>query len=132
MGKDTIANIITSIRNADIVKKKTVRIIATNTTKNVVRILLQEGFIEDAREHREGQKSFSVLTLRYRGRKEKTYITTSKRTSKPGLRIYSNSQKVPKVLGGMGVVIISTSQGIMTDREARRRRIGGEILCYVR
>nr|YP_001312242.1 ribosomal protein S8 [Cycas taitungensis]YP_009648015.1 ribosomal protein S8 [Cycas szechuanensis]YP_010227661.1 ribosomal protein S8 [Cycas hongheensis]YP_010410388.1 ribosomal protein S8 [Cycas falcata]YP_010410475.1 ribosomal protein S8 [Cycas thouarsii]YP_010410562.1 ribosomal protein S8 [Cycas micronesica]YP_010410649.1 ribosomal protein S8 [Cycas seemannii]YP_010410736.1 ribosomal protein S8 [Cycas zeylanica]YP_010410823.1 ribosomal protein S8 [Cycas edentata]YP_010410910.1 riboso len=132
MGNDTIANIITSIRNADIVKKKTVRIIATNTTKNVVRILLQEGFIEDAREHREGQKSFSVLTLRYRGRKEKTYITTSKRTSKPGLRIYSNSQKVPKVLGGMGVVILSTSQGIMTDREARRRRIGGEILCYVR
>nr|UCU07165.1 ribosomal protein S8 [Cycas riuminiana] len=132
MDNDTIANIITSIRNADIVKKKTVRIIATNTTKNVVRILLQEGFIEDAREHREGQKSFSVLTLRYRGRKEKTYITTSKRTSKPGLRIYSNSQKVPKVLGGMGVVILSTSQGIMTDREARRRRIGGEILCYVR
>nr|UCU09687.1 ribosomal protein S8 [Cycas aculeata] len=132
MGNDTITNIITSIRNADIVKKKTVRIIATNTTKNVVRILLQEGFIEDAREHREGQKSFSVLTLRYRGRKEKTYITTSKRTSKPGLRIYSNSQKVPKVLGGMGVVILSTSQGIMTDREARRRRIGGEILCYVR
>nr|URF37313.1 ribosomal protein S8 [Cycas micronesica] len=132
MGNDTIANIITSIRNADIVKKKTVRIIATNTTKNVVRILLQEGFIEDAREHREGQKSFSVLTLRYRGRKEKTYITTSKRTSKPGLRIYSNSQKVTKVLGGMGVVILSTSQGIMTDREARRRRIGGEILCYVR
>nr|UCU07600.1 ribosomal protein S8 [Cycas sexseminifera]UCU09078.1 ribosomal protein S8 [Cycas aenigma]UCU09600.1 ribosomal protein S8 [Cycas bifida] len=132
MGNDTIANIITSIRNADIVKKKTVRIIATNTTKNVVRILLQEGFIEDAREHREGQKSFSVLTLKYRGRKEKTYITTSKRTSKPGLRIYSNSQKVPKVLGGMGVVILSTSQGIMTDREARRRRIGGEILCYVR
>nr|YP_007474618.1 ribosomal protein S8 [Cycas revoluta]AEX99168.1 ribosomal protein S8 [Cycas revoluta] len=132
MGNDTIANIITSIRNADISKKKQVRIIATNTTKNVVRILLQEGFIEDAREHREGQKSFSVLTLRYRGRKEKTYITTSKRTSKPGLRIYSNSQKVPKVLGGMGVVILSTSQGIMTDREARRRRIGGEILCYVR
>nr|YP_009308188.1 ribosomal protein S8 [Cycas panzhihuaensis]AOS53137.1 ribosomal protein S8 [Cycas panzhihuaensis] len=132
MGNDTIANIITSIRNADISKKKKVRIIATNTTKNVVRILLQEGFIEDAREHREGQKSFSVLTLRYRGRKEKTYITTSKRTSKPGLRIYSNSQKVPKVLGGMGVVILSTSQGIMTDREARRRRIGGEILCYVR
>nr|QWW89718.1 ribosomal protein S8 [Zamia fischeri] len=131
MGNDIIANTITSIRNADIVKKRTVRIIATKTTKNIVRILLQEGFIEDVREHREGQKDFLVLTSRYRGRKEKTYITTSKRTSKPGLRIYSNSQKVPKVLGGMGVVIISTSQGIMTDREARRRRIGGEILCYV-
>nr|YP_009512045.1 ribosomal protein S8 [Araucaria angustifolia]AXI97971.1 ribosomal protein S8 [Araucaria angustifolia] len=122
---------MTFIRNADMVKKKTVRVAATNITEKIGRILLREGFIEDIREHREGQKSFLVLTLRYRKRKKKTYITTSKRTSKPGLRIYSNSREIPKVLGGMGIVILSTSQGIMTDREARQKKIGGEILCYV-
>uniref|UniRef100_A0A0D6R9A6 Small ribosomal subunit protein uS8c n=1 Tax=Araucaria cunninghamii TaxID=56994 RepID=A0A0D6R9A6_ARACU len=131
MGNDTIANLMTFIRNADMVKKKTVRVAATNITEKIGRILLREGFIEDIREHREGQKSFLVLTLRYRKRKKKTYITTLKRTSKPGLRIYSNSREIPKVLGGMGIVILSTSQGIMTDREARQKKIGGEILCYV-
>nr|YP_008965066.1 ribosomal protein S8 [Agathis dammara]YP_009722135.1 ribosomal protein S8 [Araucaria bidwillii]ATL59086.1 ribosomal protein S8 [Araucaria bidwillii]BAK86795.1 ribosomal protein S8 [Agathis dammara]BAO19750.1 ribosomal protein S8 [Agathis dammara]BCK52023.1 ribosomal protein S8 [Agathis dammara] len=122
---------MTFIRNADMVKKKTVRVAATNITEKIGRILLREGFIEDIREHREGQKSLLVSTSRYRKRKKKTYITTSKRTSKPGLRIYSNSREIPKVLGGMGIVILSTSQGIMTDREARKKKIGGEILCYV-
>nr|YP_009121336.1 ribosomal protein S8 [Araucaria heterophylla]YP_009144080.1 ribosomal protein S8 [Wollemia nobilis]YP_009722054.1 ribosomal protein S8 [Araucaria araucana]YP_009917299.1 ribosomal protein S8 [Araucaria cunninghamii]AJF42025.1 ribosomal protein S8 [Araucaria scopulorum]AJF42108.1 ribosomal protein S8 [Araucaria muelleri]AJF42349.1 ribosomal protein S8 [Araucaria subulata]AJF42431.1 ribosomal protein S8 [Araucaria columnaris]AJF42514.1 ribosomal protein S8 [Araucaria rulei]AJF42837.1 ribo len=122
---------MTFIRNADMVKKKTVRVAATNITEKIGRILLREGFIEDIREHREGQKSLLVSTSRYRKRKKKTYITTSKRTSKPGLRIYSNSREIPKVLGGMGIVILSTSQGIMTDREARQKKIGGEILCYV-
>lgn len=131
MGNDTIANLMTVIRNADMVKKNTVRVAATNITEKIARILLREGFIEDVREHREGQKSFLILTLRYRKRKKKTYITTLKRTSKPGLRIYSNSKEIPKVLGGMGIVILSTSQGIMTDREARQKKIGGEILCYV-
>nr|QYB22244.1 ribosomal protein S8 [Prumnopitys andina]BBF91177.1 ribosomal protein S8 [Prumnopitys andina] len=122
---------MTVIRNADMVKKSTVRVAATNITEKIGRILLREGFIEDVREHREGQKSLLISTLRYRKRKKKTYITTSKRTSKPGLRIYSNSREIPKVLGGMGIVILSTSQGIMTDREARQKKIGGEILCYV-
>ena len=74
---------------------------------------------------------FLVFTLKYEGRKKKPYITTLRRISKPGLRMYSNHKEIPKVLGGMGIVILSTSQGIMTDREAREKQIGGEILCYV-
>lgn len=131
MSNDTIANMITSIRNANLEKTKTVQVPATNITRNVGRILLQEGFIENFREHKENKIYFLVFTLRYRGRKKNPYITTLRRISKPGLRMYSNHKEIPKVLGGMGIVILSTSQGIMTDREAREKQIGGEILCYV-
>nr|YP_009988621.1 ribosomal protein S8 [Myuroclada maximowiczii]QNM39933.1 ribosomal protein S8 [Myuroclada maximowiczii] len=131
MSNDTIANMITSIRNANLEKTKTVQIPATNITRNVGRILLQEGFIENFREHKENKIYFLVFTLKYQGRKKKPYITTLRRISKPGLRMYSNHKEIPKVLGGMGIVILSTSQGIMTDREAREKQIGGEILCYV-
>lgn len=131
MGNDTIANMITSIRNANLEKTKTVQIPATNITKNIGRILLQEGFIQNFREHQENKNSFLTLTLKYQGRKKKPYITTLRRISKPGLRMYSNHKEIPRVLGGMGIVILSTSQGIMTDREAREKQIGGEILCYV-
>nr|QYB21670.1 ribosomal protein S8 [Lagarostrobos franklinii]BBF90847.1 ribosomal protein S8 [Lagarostrobos franklinii] len=120
---------MTVIRNADMVKKRTVRVAATHITQKIGRILLREGFIKDVREHREGRKSLLILTSRYRWKKK--YITSLRRTSKPGLRIYSNSREIPKVLGGIGIVILSTSQGIMTDREARQKKIGGEILCYV-
>ena|SRR6476620_557355 len=131
MGNDTIANMITSIRNANLEKTKTVQVPATNITKNIGRILLQEGFIQNFREHQENKNSFLTLTLKYQGRKKKPYITTLRRISKPGLRMYSNHKEIPRVLGGMGIVILSTSQGIMTDREAREKQIGGEILCYV-
>nr|YP_010137960.1 ribosomal protein S8 [Cephalotaxus fortunei var. alpina]YP_010138042.1 ribosomal protein S8 [Cephalotaxus fortunei]YP_010138288.1 ribosomal protein S8 [Cephalotaxus mannii]QPO89900.1 ribosomal protein S8 [Cephalotaxus hainanensis]QPO89654.1 ribosomal protein S8 [Cephalotaxus fortunei var. alpina]QPO89736.1 ribosomal protein S8 [Cephalotaxus fortunei]QPO90064.1 ribosomal protein S8 [Cephalotaxus mannii]ULU28385.1 ribosomal protein S8 [Cephalotaxus hainanensis] len=131
MSNDTIANLMTSIRNADMVKKKTVRVAATFITENITRILLREGFIEDVREHREGKKSLLVLTSKSRERKEKRYITASKRISKPGLRIYSTYREIPKVFGGMGIVILSTSQGIMTDREARQKKIGGELFCIL-
>jgi len=131
MGNDTIANMITSIRNANLEKTKTVQIPTTNITKNIGRILLQEGFIQNFREHQENKNSFLTLTLKYQGRKKKPYITTLRRISKPGLRIYSNHKEIPRVLGGMGIVILSTSQGIMTDREAREKQVGGEILCYV-
>nr|YP_010587376.1 ribosomal protein S8 [Didymodon constrictus]WAB45894.1 ribosomal protein S8 [Didymodon constrictus] len=131
MGNDTIANMITSIRNANLEKTKTVQIPATNITKNIGRILLQEGFIQNFREHQENKNPFLTLTLKYQGRKKKPYITTLRRISKPGLRMYSNHKEIPRVLGGMGIVILSTSQGIMTDREAREKQIGGEILCYV-
>uniref|UniRef100_A0A5P8FZ15 Small ribosomal subunit protein uS8c n=7 Tax=Zabelia TaxID=486692 RepID=A0A5P8FZ15_9DIPS len=138
MGRDTIADIITSIRNADMDRKRVVRIASTNITENIVKILLREGFIENARKHRENSKSFLVLTLRHRRNRKKpsrTYrnrkILNLKRISRPGLRIYSNYQRIPRILGGMGVVILSTSRGIMTDREARLERIGGEILCYI-
>nr|YP_010184152.1 ribosomal protein S8 [Prosartes lanuginosa]YP_010184234.1 ribosomal protein S8 [Streptopus obtusatus]QJS35218.1 30S ribosomal protein S8 [Streptopus ovalis]ANO45619.1 ribosomal protein S8 [Prosartes lanuginosa]QVG62998.1 ribosomal protein S8 [Prosartes lanuginosa]QVG63080.1 ribosomal protein S8 [Streptopus obtusatus] len=131
MGKDTIADIITSIRNADMEKKGTVRIASTNITENIVKILLQEGFIENVRKHQENNKCFLVLTLRHRRTRKGIYRTILKRISRPGLRIYSNYQRIPKILGGMGIVILSTSRGIMTDREARLEKIGGEILCYI-
>nr|YP_010396251.1 ribosomal protein S8 [Phyllostylon rhamnoides]YP_010396425.1 ribosomal protein S8 [Holoptelea grandis]QWK47637.1 ribosomal protein S8 [Holoptelea integrifolia]QWK47724.1 ribosomal protein S8 [Holoptelea integrifolia]QWK47811.1 ribosomal protein S8 [Phyllostylon rhamnoides]UQJ74589.1 ribosomal protein S8 [Phyllostylon rhamnoides]UQJ74763.1 ribosomal protein S8 [Holoptelea grandis] len=133
MSKDTIANIITSIRNADMNKKRTVRIPSTNITENIVKILLREGFIENMRKHQEDKKYFLVLTLRHRRNRKGPYRNgfNLKRISRPGLRIYSNYQRIPRILGGMGIVILSTSRGIMTDREARLEGIGGEILCYI-
>nr|YP_009139714.1 ribosomal protein S8 [Morus notabilis]AKF34078.1 ribosomal protein S8 [Morus notabilis]QFS81040.1 ribosomal protein S8 [Morus notabilis]WBG68165.1 ribosomal protein S8 [Morus notabilis]WBG69578.1 ribosomal protein S8 [Morus notabilis]WGO77305.1 ribosomal protein S8 [Morus notabilis] len=135
MSKDTIANILTSIRNADMNKKRTVRIPYTNITENILKILLREGFIENMRKHQESNNFFFVLTLRHRRKRnrkgpDKTVLNL-KRISRPGLRIYSNYQRIPRILGGMGIVILSTSRGIMTDREARREGIGGEILCYI-
>nr|YP_010036921.1 30S ribosomal protein S8 [Sinocrassula densirosulata]QHH24028.1 ribosomal protein S8 [Sinocrassula indica]QQW47463.1 30S ribosomal protein S8 [Sinocrassula densirosulata] len=133
MGRDTIADIITSIRNADMNRKGTVRIASTNINENIVKILLREGFIQNVRKHRENKKYFLVLTLQHRRNSKGRYRTVLnlKRISRPGLRIYSNYQRIPRILGGIGIVILSTSQGIMTDREARLERIGGEILCYI-
>nr|QGQ51424.1 ribosomal protein S8 [Pourthiaea pilosicalyx] len=133
MSKDTNADIITSIQNPDMNKKRTVRIPSTNITENIVKILLQEGFIENVRKHQESNKYFLVLTLRHRRNRKGPYRTVLnlKRISRPGLRIYSNYQRIPRILGGMGVVILSTSRGIMTDRKARLEGIGGEILCYI-
>ena len=133
MSKDTIADIITSIRNADMNEKRTVRIPSTNMTENIVKILLRKGFIENVRKHQESNKYFLVLTLRHRRNRKGSYRTVLnlKRISRPGLRIYSNYQGIPRILGGMGIVILSTSRGIMTDREARIEGIGGEILCYI-
>nr|YP_010724475.1 ribosomal protein S8 [Olsynium douglasii]WDW31602.1 ribosomal protein S8 [Olsynium douglasii] len=131
MGRDAIADIITSIRNADMSKNGTVRIASTNITENIAKILLREGFIENVRKHQESNKNFLVSTLRHRRTGKGIDKTILKRISRPGLRIYSNYKKIPKILGGMGIVILSTSQGIMTDREARLEKIGGEILCYI-
>nr|UIF92525.1 ribosomal protein S8 [Hosta capitata]UIF92607.1 ribosomal protein S8 [Hosta capitata]UIF92691.1 ribosomal protein S8 [Hosta capitata] len=131
MGRDAIADIITSIRNADMSKKGTVRIASTNITENIVKILLREGFIENVRKHQESNKYFLVSTLRHRRTRKGIYRTILKHISRPGLRIHSNYQKIPTILGGMGIVILSTSRGIMTDREARLEKIGGEILCYI-
>lgn len=131
MGRDTIAEVLTSIRNAEMNKKGTVRIASTNITENIVKILLQEGFIENVRKHRENNKNFLVLTLRHKRTRKRIYKTVLKRISRPGLRIYSNSQRIPRILGGMGIAILSTSQGIMTDREARLKGVGGEIWCYI-
>nr|AYC21430.1 30S ribosomal protein S8 [Aphyllon uniflorum var. uniflorum] len=133
MGRDTIAEIITSIRNADMDRKRVVRIESTNNTENIVKILLKEGFIENIRKHREKNKYFLVLTLRHRKNRKRPYrkFLNLKQISRPGLRIYSNSQRIPRILGGIGIVIISTSRGIITGREARLEGIGGEILCYI-
>nr|YP_010881295.1 ribosomal protein S8 [Fossombronia foveolata]WIA67248.1 ribosomal protein S8 [Fossombronia foveolata] len=130
MGNDTIASMITSIRNANLSKIGTVQIPATNVTRGIARILLQEGFIENSIDNRQN-KDILMLSLRYQGKGRKSYITTLRRISKPGLRVYSSHGEIPKVLGGMGIVILSTSGGIMTDREARQKKIGGELLCHV-
>jgi small subunit ribosomal protein S8 len=133
VSKDTIANMITSIRNGNSSKAKIVQIPATQTARSILRILLQEGFIENFREViiPNNTYSFFNLTLKYQGRTNQPYITTLRRISKSGLKVYSNHQKIPKVMGGIGIVILSTSQGIITDRQARQRQIGGEILCYI-
>nr|YP_010395280.1 ribosomal protein S8 [Cneoridium dumosum]UQJ72808.1 ribosomal protein S8 [Cneoridium dumosum] len=133
MGKDTIADIITSIRNADMNRKGTVRIASTNITENIVKILLREGFIENVRKLTENKKEFLVLTLRHRRNSKGPYrpVLNLKRISRPGLRIYFNYRRIPRILDGMGIGILSTSRGIMTDRAARLERIGGEILCYI-
>ncbi|KAG6540282.1 hypothetical protein Mapa_018408 [Marchantia paleacea] len=122
MGNDTIANMITSIRNANLGKIKTVQVPATNITRNIAKILFQEGFIDNFIDNKQNTKDILILNLKYQGKKKKSYITTLRRISKPGLRIYSNHKEIPKVLGGMGIVILSTSRGIMTDREARQKK----------
>nr|YP_010693975.1 ribosomal protein S8 [Impatiens arguta]WCD66668.1 ribosomal protein S8 [Impatiens arguta] len=133
MGRDTIAEIITSIRNADMDRKRVVQITSTNITEKIIKILLREGFIENVRKHRKSNKYFLVATLRHRRNRERSYrnILNLNQISRPGLRIYSNYQRIPKILGGMGIGILSTSRGIMTDQEARLQGIGGEILCYI-
>lgn len=131
MSNDMISNMITSIRNAILSKTKTVDIPATTTTRSIAKILLQEGFIEGLRERQENGRRLLLLTLHYERRNKNKITTNLRRISKPGLRVYSNHQDIPKVLGGIGIVILSTSKGIMVDREARQQKIGGEVICYV-
>ena len=128
MVNDTISDLLTRVRNANLTKKETVFVPFTRLSEQICQILKTEGFIEsfqvDTQQH-------IILRLKYKGRDSKSCITNLRRISKPGLRIYANHKDLPIVLGGMGVVILSTSQGIMTDREARFRGVGGEILCSV-
>nr|YP_010759933.1 ribosomal protein S8 [Cuscuta chinensis]WEY29847.1 ribosomal protein S8 [Cuscuta chinensis] len=133
MGRDTIAEILTFIRNANMDGKKVVKIPSTNITDKIIKLLLREGFLENVRKHQENGKYFLVLTLRHQKSKKRplTNILNLKKISRPGLRIYSTSKKIPRILGGIGIVILSTSQGILTDREAQLEGIGGEILCYI-
>ena len=158
MVNDTISDILTRIRNANLIKSQTVSIPLTRISKQIVEILEKQGFIESfqifssplayfsTQEKQQNKKqnneekseldsriSSSGITiyLKYQGREKKPCITNLKRISKPGLRIYANHKEIPKVLGGMGIAILSTSKGIMTDREARFHGIGGEILCSI-
>lgn len=131
MGKDTVANLITSIRNAYIHQKEIVRVISTNMTENIVKSLFFEGFIKNVRKYRQNNKYFLVSTLRRHNKRKGMQKTVLTRISRPGRRIYSSYQAIPKILGGMGITILSTSQGIMTDREARLKGIGGEMLCHI-
>ncbi|NEP11073.1 MAG: 30S ribosomal protein S8 [Symploca sp. SIO1A3] len=128
---DTISDMLTRIRNAGLVRHQTTNVPATKMTRSIARVLQEEGFIADFEESGEGVKKFLVISLKYKGKNRQPIIKVMKRVSKPGLRVYSNRKELPRVLGGIGIAIISTSKGIMTDREARRQGVGGEVLCYV-
>ena len=127
---DTIADMLTRIRNANMARHQTTQIPATKMTRSIAKVLQNEGFIGEFQEAEEGVKRNLVVSLKYKGNRQ-PLITTLKRISKPGLRVYSNRKELPRVLGGIGIAIISTSSGIMTDREARRQGLGGEVLCYI-
>lgn len=128
---DTISDMLTRIRNACAVRHPTTQVPTTRMTISIAQVLKEEGFIEDFEETGEGVKKYLVLTLKYKEKSRQPIINMLKRVSKPGLRVYSNCKDLPRVLGGIGIAIISTSKGIMTDREARRQNVGGEILCYI-
>ena len=129
---DTIADMLTRIRNANMARHQTTKIPSTKMTRNLPRVLQEEGFIAQFEEEaQEGVKRNLVVTLKYKGKNRQPIVTALKRVSRPGLRVYSNRKELPRVLGGIGIAIISTSHGIMTDREARRQGLGGEVLCYV-
>lgn len=126
---DPIADMLTRIRNAITAKHETVEIPASKIKKSIADILLQEGFVKEVNYIEEGINGKISITLKYSDKD--SVISGLKRVSKPGLRSYSGAEKMPKVLGGMGIAIISTSKGIMTDKQAKQSNIGGEVLCYV-
>jgi len=129
---DPIADMLTRIRNANSAMHSSVRMPSSKQKVALAEILLQEGYISGFRTLDEPGKPAPVLEIELKYSKDRSRtISGLKRVSKPGLRVYSRAGSVPRVLGGMGVTVLSTSQGLMTDREARRRHIGGEVLCFV-
>ncbi len=127
---DTIADMLTRIRNANLARHQTTQVPATKMTHSIAKVLREEGFINDFETAGEGIRSHLVISLKYKKNRQ-PIITTLKRVSRPGLRVYSNKKDLPRVLGGIGIAIISTSSGIMTDRQARQQNVGGEVLCHV-
>ena len=127
---DTIADMLTRIRNANAMRYTEVKVPASNLKLELARILKEEGFIADYKVLEETAQGMILLTLKYGPKKERV-ITGLKRISKPGLRVYAKKDEVPKVLNGLGIAVISTSKGIMTDKEARKQNLGGEVLAYI-
>jgi small subunit ribosomal protein S8 len=127
---DPIADMLTRIRNANTVRHETVEIPASTIKKEIAEILKKEGFIRDAEYIEDNKQGIIRVFLKY-GPSNERVITGLKRISKPGLRVYTKSNEVPRVLGGLGIAIISTSKGVMTDKEARQSKSGGEVICYV-
>ena len=127
---DTIADMRTRIRNANSAKHPTVDVPASNMKKQIAQILVDEGYIKSFRVIDDDKQGVIRITLKYTENKSQV-ITGLRRVSKPGLRIYSNSKDMPKVMKGLGIAIVSTSKGIMTDREARKNNVGGEVLAFV-
>ncbi|MCH5299510.1 MAG: 30S ribosomal protein S8 [Ruminococcus sp.] len=127
---DTIADLLTRIRNANSAKHDTVEIPASNLKKDICQILVDEGYIKSFTVIEDGKQGVIKVTLKYAEGKQPV-IMGLRRVSKPGLRIYTNVEDMPKVMKGLGVAIISTSKGVMTDRQARKEHVGGEVLAYI-
>ena len=127
---DVIADMLTRIRNANDAKHETVDIPASNLKKSIAQILLEEGYIKNFQIVEDGKQGIIRVALKYAAGKQKV-IHGLKRVSKPGLRIYSNCEDMPKVMNGLGIAIVSTSKGVMTDKKARLANVGGEILAFV-
>ncbi len=127
---DTIADMLTRIRNANQMRYEEVQVPSSNIKKEIARILKEEGFIKDYTINNDEAQGTIILNLKYTDKKERV-INGLKRISKPGLRVYAKSDEIPKVLNGLGIAIISTSKGIMTDKQARKENIGGEVLAYI-
>ena len=125
MTTDTIADMLTRIRNANLAKHQIVQIPSTKMTRNITKVLLDEGLIASAEELKNGLKSQLLLSLKYTGKERTPKITTIQRNSKSGLRVYSGYKKMPRVLGGFGTAIVSTSRGLITDQQARNEVVGG-------
>ncbi|HEY8349677.1 MAG TPA: 30S ribosomal protein S8 [Clostridiales bacterium] len=127
---DAIADMLTRIRNASSAKHESVDIPASNIKKDMARILLDEGYIKDVEFIEDGKQGIIRIFLKYTGNKQ-SVISGIKRISKPGLRVYAKKDELPKVLGGLGIAVISTSKGVMTDKKARAEGVGGEVLAFI-
>lgn len=128
---DPIADMLTRIRNAQVAKHDTVEMPASKTKKAIAKILLDEGYIKSVENINDGVQGTLKITLKYVDGKAAPVIAGLKRISKPGLRVYAKCEEMPKVLGGLGIAIVSTSKGLMTDKNARKANLGGEVLAYI-
>ena len=128
---DTIADMLTRIRNANSAKHDTVDIPASNMKKAIAQILVDEGYVKNYQVIEDGKQGVIRIALKYQGPSKSTVLMGLRRVSKPGLRIYSSSEDMPKVLKGIGTAIVSTSKGVMTDKKARKEHVGGEVLAFV-
>ena len=131
MVNDTISDMLTRIRNANMVKHQIVQIPSTKMSLAITEILKAEGYIEDFEKYSENNKNYLLISLKYTGKSRQPVIGKLERVSKPGLRVYSSSKELPKVLNNLGIAIISTSKGVMTNLRAKELGIGGEVLCYI-
>ena len=131
MVNDTIADMLTRIRNANQMKYEKCEVLGTKMTLEIANILKEEGYIVDFEEIKNPNGNQLTLTLKYGPNKKERVITNLKRISKPGLRVYAKTIEIPKVLNGLGIAIITTSKGIMTDKKAREQSLGGEVLAYI-
>jgi len=128
---DTISDMLTRIRNANMVKHQIVQIPSTKISLAITNILKKEGYIEDFETYIENNRKYLLLSLKYIGKSRNPVICKIKRVSKPGLRVYSNAKELPKILDNLGIAIISTSKGVMTNLKAKELGIGGEVLCFI-